>query len=87
MPSFIFVPSPSHPGHGGNISSRDFGATRSGAQTWALPPTVLCGLSVLICDMEVKVPCSQLFHEDYDTTLMADSEEELKSLDEGERAE
>ena len=48
VPSFIFVPSPSHPGCGGNISSRDFGATRSGAQTWALPPTVLCGLLALL---------------------------------------
>ena len=26
------------------------------------------------------MPCSQLFHEDYDTTLMAKSEEELKNL-------
>ena len=48
VPSFIFVPSPSHPRCGGNISSRDFGATMSGAQTWALPPTVLCGLLALV---------------------------------------
>ena len=26
------------------------------------------------------MPCSQLFHEDYDTTFIAESEEELKSL-------
>ena len=26
------------------------------------------------------MPCSQLFHEDYDTTFMAESEEEQKSL-------
>jgi len=30
--------------------------------------------------MGAKVPCSQLFHEDYDTTFMAESEEEWKSL-------